>query len=99
MPAASAGGPAPAGPAPAPSVVSTSASAQAVQGRLQLDSIAGPPLMRYVNYLAYQGYSVEIVGGKHFKTPDGEFVEMKSGTQYKIHVKNSHAYSKDAYVH
>ena len=55
--------------------------------------------MRYVNYLAYQGYSVEIIGGKHFKTPDGEFVELKSGTQYKIHVKNSHAYSKDAYVH
>lgn len=99
MPAASAGGPAPAGPASAPSVVSTSASAQAVQGRLQPDSIAGPPLPRYVDYLAYQGYSVEIVGGKHFKTPDGEFVEMKSGTQYKIHVKNSHAYSKDAYVH
>ena len=40
---------------------------------------------------------MEIIGGKHFKTPDGEFVELKSGTQYKIHVKNSHAYSKDAY--
>lgn len=37
---------------------------------------------------------MEIIGGKHFKTPDGEFVEMKSGTQYKIHVKNSHTYGK-----
>ena len=80
--------------APAPAL-----SARAGQGRLQHDSIAGPPPTRYVNYLAYQGYSVEIIGGKHYKTPDGEFVEMKSGTQYKIHVKNSHAYSKDAYVH
>lgn len=35
---------------------------------------------------------MKIIGGKHFKTPDGEFVEMKSGTQYKIHVKNSHTY-------
>ena len=55
--------------------------------------------MRYVNYLAYEGYSVEIIGGKHYKTPEGEFVELKSGTQYKIHVKNSHAYGMDAYVH
>lgn len=38
---------------------------------------------------------MEIFGGKHFKTPEGEFVEMKSGTQYKIHVKNSRAYGKD----
>lgn len=37
---------------------------------------------------------MEIIGGKHFKTPDGEFVEMKSGTQYKIHVKNSRIYGK-----
>ena len=37
---------------------------------------------------------MEILGGKHYKTPDGEFVEMKSGTQYKIHVKNSHVYGK-----
>ena len=81
-------------PNPAPSVAPRS-QAQVGQGRLQHDSIAGPPPMRYVNYLAYQGYSVEIIGGKHYKTPDGEFVEMKSGTQYKIHVKNSHAYSKD----
>ena len=90
--------PAAAGPAPAHSVASAT-SAQAGQGRLQHDSIAGPPPTRYVNYLAYQGYSVEIIGGKHYKTPDGEFVELKSGTQYKIHVKNSHAYSKDAYLH
>ena len=80
-------------PNPAPSVAPRS-QAQVGQGRLQHDSIAGPPPMRYVNYLAYQGYSVEIIGGKHYKTPDGEFVEIKSGTQYKIHVKNSHAYSK-----
>ena len=86
---------APAGPAPAPTVA-PGASAQVGQGRLQH---AGPPPMRYVNYLAYQGYSVEIIGGKHYKTPEGEFVELKSGTQYKIHVKNSHAYGKDAYVH
>ena len=37
---------------------------------------------------------MEILGGKHFKTPDGEFVEVKSGTQYKIHVKNSRPYGK-----
>ena len=37
---------------------------------------------------------MEILGGKHYKTPEGEFVEMKSGTQYEIHVKNSHAYGK-----
>ena len=86
---------APAGPAPAPSVA-PGASAKVGQGRLQH---TGPPPMRYVNYLAYQGYSVEIIGGKHYKTPEGEFVELKSGTQYKIHVKNSHAYGKDAYVH
>ena len=81
-------------PNPAPSVAPRS-QALVGQGRLQHDSIAGPPPMRYVNYLAYQGYSVEIIGGKHYKTPDGEFVELKSGTQYKIHVKNSHAYSKN----
>ena len=80
------------GPVPNPA---PSSQAQVGQGRLQHDSIAGPPPMRYVNYQAYQGYSVEIIGGKHYKTPDGEFVELKSGTQYKIHVKNSHAYSKD----
>lgn len=49
---------------------------------------------RYVDLLIFQGYVVEILGGKHFKTPEGEFVEMKSGTQYKIHVKNTHAYGK-----
>ena len=54
----------------------------------------GPDSVRYVNFLACQGYVVEILGGKHFKTPEGEFVEMKSGTQYKIHVKNTHAYGK-----
>ena len=68
------------------------------QGQRHLDSTAGPPPTRYVNRLAYQGYSVEIIGGKHYKTPDGEFVELKSGTQYKIQVKNSHAYGKDTYI-
>ena len=68
------------------------------QGQLHLDSTAGPPPAGYANRLAYQGYSVEIIGGKHYKTPDGEFVELKSGTQYKIQVKNSHAYGKDTYI-
>ena len=54
----------------------------------------GPEPTRYVDFLACQGYVVEILGGKHFKTPEGEFVEMKSGTQYKIHVKNTHEYGK-----
>ena len=54
----------------------------------------GTESARYVNLLICQGYVVEILGGKHFKTPEGEFVEMKSGTQYKIHVKNTHAYGK-----
>ena len=54
----------------------------------------GPESTRYVDFLAYQGYVVGILGGEHFKTPEGEFVEMKSGTQYKIHVKNTHAYGK-----
>lgn len=54
----------------------------------------GPEPTRYVDFLACQGYVVEILGGKHFKTPEGEFVEMKSGTQYKIHVKNTHDYGK-----
>ncbi|CAH3041663.1 unnamed protein product [Pocillopora meandrina] len=76
------------GPCPAPSrdfVLGSSA-------RLQPDPAAGPAPARYVNFLVHEGYVVEILGGKHYKTPDGEFVEMKSGTQYKIHVKNSHAY-------
>ena len=44
---------------------------------------------------------MEIIGGKHFKTPEGEFVELKSGTQYKIHVKNTHNYGKKGapYLH
>ena len=68
------------------------------QGQLYLDSTAEPPPVGYANRLAYQGYSVEIIGGKHYKTPDGEFVELKSGTQYKIRVKNSHAYGKDTFI-
>ena len=52
--------------------------------------------VQYVNFLVLKGYSVQIVGGKHFNTPDGEFVELKSGTQYKICLKNSHPYGKAA---
>ena len=92
------------GPAPTAVPASTSTIAPAAysqaqtgqQSRLQGDPSVEPPPVHYVNYLAYQGYSVEIFGGKHFKTPEGEFVEMKSGTQYKILVKNSRAYGKDA---
>ena len=58
----------------------------------------GPELTQYVDFLACQGYVVEILGGKHFKTPEGEFVEMKSGTQYKIHVVNTHAYGKNVHI-
>ena len=58
----------------------------------------GPEPTRYVDFLACQGYVVEILGGKHCKTPEGEFVEMKSGTQYKIHVKNTHAYGKNIQI-
>ena len=58
----------------------------------------GPEPTRYVDFLACQGYVVEILGGKHFKTPEGEFVEMKSGTQYKIHVKNTHTYGKNSHM-
>ena len=49
-----------------------------------------PEPSQYTNFLELNGYVVEIVGGKHFTTPKGEFVEMKSGTQYKIFVKNMH---------
>lgn len=66
----------------------------ASSGRVQNHLAHGTAPVRYVNFLVYEGYSVEVIGGKHFKTPDGEFVEMKSGTQYKIHVKNSHPYGK-----
>ena len=52
--------------------------------------------VQYVNFLVLEGYSVQIVGGKHFSTPDGEFVELRSGTQYKILLKNSHPYGKVA---
>ncbi|PFX33104.1 hypothetical protein AWC38_SpisGene2034 [Stylophora pistillata] len=77
-----------------PTVTYNTTSSESVgpsSDRLQHDS-AEPAVTRYVNFLVYMGYSVEILGGKHYKTPDGEFVEMKSGTQYKIHVKNSHDY-------
>ena len=69
---------------------------QGIQGSSASGRIrhVGPESTRYVDFLAYQGYIVGILGGNHFKTPEGEFVEMKSGTQYKIHVKNTHAYGK-----
>ncbi|XP_068699777.1 uncharacterized protein [Montipora foliosa] len=76
------------GPAPAPS----SHSQEQSSTRLERSTSGGPAPVRYVNFLALEGYSVEILGGKHFKTPEGEFVEVKSGTQYKIHVKNSRPY-------
>lgn len=83
-------------PAPAPShAAGQHRGAQALSsGRVQHDPSVGPAPVRYVNFLACGGYTVEIIGGKHFKTPEGEFVELKSGTQYKIHVKNTHAYGK-----
>jgi len=88
--------PASAAPGPVSGVTGNSQAQAGQHSRLQHDSSIAPAPVRYVNYLAYQGYSVEIIGGKHFKTPEGEFVEMKSGTQYKIHVKNSRAYGKDS---
>ncbi len=84
-------------PAPAPGPAQAGqrgAQALSGPGRVQHDRSAGPAPVRYVNFLACEGYTVEIIGGKHFKTPEGEFVEMKSGTQYKIHVKNTRAYGK-----
>ena len=39
---------------------------------------------------------MQIVGGKHFNTPEGEFVELTSGTHYEILLKNSHRYGKVA---
>ncbi|XP_068699809.1 uncharacterized protein [Montipora foliosa] len=60
--------------------------------RFQVDSSVETAHAQYVNYVALEGYCVEIVGGTHFKTPVGEFVEIKSGTQYKIHVKNLRSY-------
>lgn len=82
-------------PAPAPAQAGPrGAQALSMHGRVQHDRSGGPAPVRYVNFLACEGYTVEIIGGKHFKTPEGEFVEMKSGTQYKIHVKNTRAYGK-----
>ena len=52
--------------------------------------------VQYVNFLALEGYSVQIVDGKHFNTPEGEFVELKSGAHYEILLKNSHPYGKVA---
>ena len=62
----------------------------------RLSNPEGHETVQYVNFLVLEGYSVQIVGGKHFSTPDGEFVELKSGTQYEIRLKNSHPYGKVA---
>ena len=62
----------------------------------RLSNPEGQETVQYVNFLVLEGYSVQIVGGKHFSTPDGEFVELKSGTQYEIRFKNSHPYGKVA---
>ena len=62
----------------------------------RLSNPEGQGTVQYVNFLVLEGYSVQIVGGKHFSTPDGEFVELRSGTQYKILLKNSHPYGKVA---
>ena len=56
----------------------------------------GQGAVQYVNFLALEGYSVQIVGGKHFNTPEGEFVELTSGTHYEILLKNSHPHGKVA---
>ena len=62
----------------------------------RLSNPEGQETVQYVNFLVLEGYSVQIVGGKHFSTPGGEFVELKSGTQYEIRLKNSHPYGKVA---
>ncbi|XP_074615877.1 uncharacterized protein LOC141875488 [Acropora palmata] len=58
----------------------------------RLSKPEGQGTVQYVNSLTRKGYSVQIVGGKHFKTPEGEFVELKSGTHYEILLKNSRSY-------
>ena len=68
--------------------------ARHTSSKLRLSNPERQGTVQYVNFLVAKGYSVQIVGGKHFSTPDGEFVELKSGTQYKILLKNSHPYGK-----
>ncbi|XP_015771219.1 PREDICTED: uncharacterized protein LOC107349548 isoform X4 [Acropora digitifera] len=67
--------------------------AQQSSTKPRLSNPEGQGIVQYVNFLVLEGYSVQIVGGKHFSTPDGEFVELRSGTQYKILLKNSHPYA------
>ena len=62
----------------------------------RLSKPEGQGTVQYVNFLTREGYSVQIVGGKHFNTPEGEFVELKSGTHYEILLKNSRSYGKVA---
>jgi len=59
----------------------------------RLSKPEGQGTVQYVNSLTRKGYSVQIVGGKHFKTPEGEFVKLKSGTHYEILLKNSRSYA------
>ena len=83
-------------------IAGTSSGGSEASAFVARQSSAKPPLrnhegnVQYVNFLVLYGYSVQIVGGKHFNTPEGEFVELKSGTQYKIRLKNSHPYGKVA---
>ena len=70
--------------------------AQQSSTKPRLSNPEGQGIVQYVNFLVLEGYSVQIVGGKHFSTPDGEFVELRSGTQYNILLKNSHPYGKVA---
>ena len=37
------------------------------------------------------GYKVEIKEGKHVSTPDGEYVELGHGQQYKVSVDNGNS--------
>ncbi|KAK2556937.1 Astrocytic phosphoprotein PEA-15 [Acropora cervicornis] len=67
--------------------------AQQSSTKPRLSNPEGQGIVQYVNFLVLEGYSVQIVGGKHFSTPDGEFVKLRSGTQYKILLKNSHPYA------
>ena len=47
---------------------------------------------RSENRLQKDGYSVTIKGGSHFETTEGEFVEVRSGSNYGITVTNQNNY-------
>ncbi|CAH3187189.1 unnamed protein product [Porites lobata] len=87
-PASAPAGPGPAPvPVPAPSVTSD-ASAQAGQGRLQHDSIVGPPPRRYVNYLAYQlvGYQIHVKKMPLVESKAGRYTSSILGPRDKDHI-------------